>query len=140
MTERLRAVLDTNALLRCVSRRSSFALVLEKLSAKRYDLYVSNEILMEYEEKLTEVFSVFLAETTLSGFEILSSVKRTDIYFNMRLIAADADDNKFVDCAFASNAHYSVSGDRHLNVLKTLAFPRIKVISLEEFKEIISLF
>lgn len=89
MTERLRVVMDTNALLRCVSRRSSFAIVMQKLHTKSYDLHLSNEILMEYEEKLTEIFSVTVSENIFSGLELLSNVKRTDIYFNWRLIPSD---------------------------------------------------
>lgn len=140
MTERLRVVLDTNALLRCVSRRSPFAIVMEKLSQKTFDLYVSNEIMMEYEEKLEELFSVFLSENIMSSLTLLSNVKKTEVHFQLRLISSDADDNKFADCAFASNAHYMVTGDKHFNVLKPLPFPRITVISLEKFTEIIRMF
>lgn len=45
-------------------------------------------------------------------------------YFNWRLIEADHDDDKFVDCAFAANATYIVSNDKHLDVLKKVPFPK----------------
>ena len=38
-------------------------------------------------------------------------------YYHFNLITADPDDNKFVDCAIAANAHYIVSNDKHFNVL-----------------------
>ena len=53
----LKVVLDTNALLRSVSRRSSFAIVLDKLHEGDYELWLSNDIVLEYEEKITDIFS-----------------------------------------------------------------------------------
>jgi predicted nucleic acid-binding protein len=55
----------------------------------------------------------------------------------MSMIVQDADDNKFADCAFASNAHYLVSNDKHFNVLKKMPFPKIKVINMAEFISIL---
>lgn len=133
----LRVVLDTNVLLRCVSRRSTYALVLDKIYQQAFTLYLTNDILLEYEEKITEIFSVSIAEKLIPGFAFLSNVKKTEIYFYLNLITEDADDNKFVDCAFAANAHYLVSDDRHFSVLKKVSFPTINVISLDRFKDIL---
>ncbi len=52
----IRIVLDTNVLLRCVSRRSEYKILLDKLYQGNYELYVSHEILLEYEEKISEDF------------------------------------------------------------------------------------
>lgn len=43
------------------------------------------------------------------------------------------DDDKFVDCAFAANATYIVSNDKHYDVLKEIDFPKILVLKLQEF-------
>ena len=45
------------------------------------------------------------------------------------------DDNKFVDCAFASNSDFIVSNDKDFNVLKTMDFPTINVINIMEFEK-----
>lgn len=135
--ERLRIVLDTNALLRCLSRRSDYAIVTDCINQKSFDLHITNEILLEYEEKIEEVFSTYLSETIVSSFSKLSNVKRTAIHFQLNLISADADDNKFVDCAFACNAHYLVTNNRHYNPLKKLPFPSITIITLEQFAELL---
>lgn len=137
MIERLRIVLDTNALLRCLSRRSPYSFVSTEISRKTFDLYVTNEILLEYEEKIAENFSVRLSEVIVSSFVGLTNVKKTSAHFRFNVITFDADDNKFVDCAFACNAHYLVTNDKHYNVLKSLPFPSINVISLEEFAELL---
>lgn len=57
----------------------------------------------------------------------------TPIYYNLNLIT-DEDDNKFVDCAFAANADYIVTHDRHFNILKTIPFPRIPLIDIHQFQ------
>lgn len=41
--------------------------------------------------------------------------------------------DKFVDCAFAANATYIVSNDKHYDVLKEIDFPKILVLKLQEF-------
>lgn len=134
----LKIVLDTNALLRCISRRSSYAIVLDKLYENDFDLYVSNDILLEYEEKITDIFSRETAELIIGALFVLPNVKKTDIYFHLNLITRDADDNKFSDCAFAGNVHFLVTDDKDFNDLKTLSFPAINVITLDEFKTLLT--
>lgn len=58
-------------------------------------------------------------------------------YFNWRLIETDHDDDKFVDCAFAANATYIVSNDKHLEVLKKVPFPKIPVLKLIQFLQLL---
>jgi predicted nucleic acid-binding protein len=67
----------------------------------------------------------------------LSTAYSTVIYYNLNLITADTDDNKFVDCAFAANADYIITNDSHFNVLKTIDFPSIPTLRLEEFKTLL---
>jgi uncharacterized protein len=134
----LKVVLDTNVLLRCISRKSAFALVLDKLYDGAYELYLSNDILFEYEEKITEVFSKETAELIIGAFALLDNVVKTEVYFQLNIISADADDNKFVDCAFAANVNFIVTEDKHFNILKTVTFPSINVITLDAFKEILT--
>ena len=133
----LKVVLDTNTILRCISRRSKFSIVLDKLFNGIYELAFTTDILLEYEEKISEIFSKETAELFIGALSLLPNVMKTDIYYHLQLINADADDNKFSDCAFASNAHYLVTNDKHFNVLKTYAFPKINIITLEEFEKII---
>ena len=55
-------------------------------------------------------------------------------YFQFRLIEADLDDNKFVDCAIVANARYIVTNDAHFRVLTNIPFPTVEIISLENFR------
>lgn len=133
----LKVVLDTNAILRTISRKSEFSNIWDQLYQGSIEVWVTNDILLEYEEKISAIFSPETAELVLSAFTLLPNVKKTDIHYNLELIETDADDNKFVDCAFAGNVHYLVTNDRHFNKLKTIEFPSINVITLEEFREIL---
>ena len=103
----------------------------------KYELFLTNEIFLEYEEKLIVNFDKEVAELTTTSILLLSNLKKIDIYFKFSLIENDPDDNKFVDCAFACNAHYLVTNDKDFNVLKNINFPKINVINIEIFKDII---
>ena len=67
----------------------------------------------------------------------LNNVHKTSVSFRLNLIHDDPDDNKFVDCAFANNVHYLVTNDRHFNVLKKIKFPKVQVITIDRFEEIL---
>lgn len=134
----LKIVLDTNALLRSISRRSAFTIILDKLYENAFELYLSNEIQLEYEEKITDIFSKETAELIVGAFLLMDNVKKIDIHFHLGLIKTDPDDNKFSDCAFSGNVHFLVTDDKHFNVLRSISFPAINVITLEEFKKLLS--
>ena len=50
----------------------------------------------------------------------------------LALITEDPDDNKFVDCAFAANADYLVSNDRHFDILSKIPFPHLNLVTLDK--------
>lgn len=115
--EKLRAVLYTNVILNALSSRLPYRAVLQNLLSGDYELCVTTEILLEYEEKITEFYSLPTATILLDAFAMSSHVRKTEVFFCFYLIG-DMDDNKFLDCAFASNAHYLVSDDKDFRALK----------------------
>lgn len=52
-------------------------------------------------------------------------------------VQADRDDNKFVDCAIAANATFIVSDDKHFRPLQDISYPKLIVVRLMEFVEIL---
>ena len=50
------------------------------------------------------------------------------------------DDNKFIDCAVSANANFIVTHDKHFNVLSDVDFPKVEVIDIQKFKDILTLF
>jgi uncharacterized protein len=133
----LKIVLDTNIILSSVSPYSKYRIIFDKLDDFEYELCVSTEILMEYAEKLTEFFNPTVAQLTLDMMMINPNVSRHAPSFQTRLIYYDYDDNKFVDCAFTANAHFLVTEDRHFKVVKQSPFPKINVIGIDEFVEVL---
>ena len=64
-------------------------------------------------------------------------VKLVTPFYHFELITADHDDNKFVDCAIAANATFIVSDDKHFKRLQQITYPRLAVLKLTEFVEIL---
>ena len=134
----MRVVLDTNVILRTISSKSEYTILLDEVYLQTYSLVVSTEILLEYEEKITEFYGKNIAKDFLDFLIILPNVEKVDAFFQLNIIQADPDDNKFVDCAFVGNAHYIVTDDKHFNILKSINFPKISVITAENFKQILT--
>lgn len=137
ISQHLKVVLDTNALLRTISRNSIHKHVLDKLLNNQFDLFVTTEILLEYEEKIVQIFNQQTAELILGTLSLLGNVFTTNIFYNLNLISSDLDDNKFVDCAFAANTNFLVTDDKHYKILKSVGFPKINTLSLAEFSALL---
>ena len=128
-------VIDTNCLLQIISKKSPYRPIWDAFLAGRYELCVSNEILDEYQEILGQQITPTIAENLVLLILNKSNVRFIDPHFRMKLITADPDDNKFVDCAFAANADYLVSEDSHFDILKKTSFPKLNLVTLDEFME-----
>lgn len=128
-------VVDTNCLLRMIPLRSKYRPMWESFLDGKYILCVSNEIVSEYMEILTDKVSSTFAENIVGAILRSPFVRRFDPQFHFNLIESDPDDNKFVDCAIIANADFIVSEDSHFRVLKTIPFPKVNVLTLDEFSE-----
>ncbi len=133
-TTALKIVLDTNILIAIIGRNSPFRWIFDLIIEGKIILCISNEILFEYQEILAKKTSIEVAENVVNFITINPFTEKTEIFFNFGLIRKDADDNKFVDCAIATNAICLVSNDRHFQVLKTIDFPKVIVLKLAEFE------
>lgn len=131
-------VLDTNIILQVAFTEKPLKIVWDKLLSGAYTLCVTEDILFEYQEKIIECFhNEMLANVLINVLLNCPNVKRVETYFRYNLIKQDNDDNKFVDCALACNAKYIVTEDTHFDELKSIPFPRVEVINLDEFVEIL---
>ena len=130
-------VLDTNCLIMSLSRRSPYYSVWRNFVEGNYMLCITNEILAEYEEILTQKVGPEIASNVITAILDLPNTRMVQVYYHLRLITADPDDDKFVDCAVASNAKFIVTEDSHYDVLRDLDFPHVDVIKLDEIIQII---
>ncbi len=133
----MKVVLDTNIIIASLSSYSKYHWIVSKLINQEYSACITNEILLEYEEKITEKYSPEAAKNFISFLKEAPNISLVDVYFHWELIK-DPDDNKFADCAFSASAQYIVTEDRHFNVLKTLDFPKISVVGIKEFEAILN--
>ena len=133
----MRIVLDTNCLIQSVSPRSKYHAVWESFVSGENRLCITNEIIEEYIEILQK----------LVGYEVSEYIVKTIInspftefftpYYHFGLIKADPDDNKFVDCAIVARARYVVTNDHHYDVLKEIPFPKVQIISIQDFMKVV---
>lgn len=130
---RERIVLDTNCLVQSISSRSRYHKIWTDFLDGKYLLCVSNSILDEYEEILERVASVRISKAILKAITESPYTVWREASYHFDLIKSDYDDNKFVDCAIVSNAKYIVSEDSHFDVLKSVKYPRVDVIGIDDF-------
>jgi putative PIN family toxin of toxin-antitoxin system len=135
---KLKLVLDTNVLLVSISSQSSYHWLFQKLLLGAFDMCLTHDILIEYEEVISQKWNPEIAKNVLRTLLLLPHVHQVITYYHWNLIYDDADDNKFVDCAVSANAHYLVTHDKHFNVLKTIDFPKIEIITLNELEKILN--
>ncbi len=129
----IKTVIDTNVLVSALSSKSVYHWLIKLLLSEQIELYITDEILLEYEEILKIKYSETVAENFLIALKELPNVYFTHVYFRWNLIG-DPDDNKFTDCYVAAGAGYLISHDTHFSVLKTINFPAINIVRIQEFE------
>lgn len=134
----MRIVLDTNSLIRCIPRHSRHHAVWLSFVDGRNTLCITNEIIEEYTEILQRLTDIETAELVISTIINSKFTEFVTPYYHFELISADKDDNKFVDCAIIARAKFIVTDDRHFDVLKQNPYPKVDVISLDNFLKYIS--
>lgn len=133
----MKVVLDTNVLLTSLPKDSMYRKIFDALINGKIELAVSTEVLLEYEELLSIEINESVAYNVLALLSALINVNSYEIYFQWNFITKDWDDNKFVDLAIRSNADYIVTNDKHFRVLEKITFPKVSVISSEDFLKLL---
>ena len=130
---RFRVVLDTNALLISIGKKSKFRPIFDNILNGNIQLVVTNEILTEYVEIIERKANAIVANNIIELLIQLRNVEKVEINYNWGLITEDWDDNKFVDCAIAGQAMYIVTNDKHFGILTEIPFPKVETVSIQEF-------
>ena len=131
----MKIVMDTNVLLMSIPKQSPYRIIFDGLINGEYELVISNEILSEYLEILERKANQAVAKNIGEFLVNSRNVQKIEIFFRWNLIEKDPDDNKFVDCAIAGNVKFIVSNDSHFKILKTIDFPNVEVIKIDDFLE-----
>ncbi len=134
----MRIVLDTNVLLISLPVKSRYRPIFDALRNGNFELVVSSDILLEYHEKIAEKTSPEVAENVLKLILSLENCLLQTTFFEWGLMHNDEEDNKYTDCAIVANVDHLVSEDRHFNILKDIDFPRLSVIRVDEFLQMLN--
>jgi len=128
----MRLVIDTNVWLVIIPAYSKYAFIYNQIKSGSLTIIISNEILFEYEELMKQRYPSISVNVEIRELLSLEGIEFVKPEFRWNLIAADPDDNKFVDCAIAANADYIITNDNHFSVLKNIPFPRVNVLTLQQ--------
>ncbi|MBR6830147.1 MAG: putative toxin-antitoxin system toxin component, PIN family [Paludibacteraceae bacterium] len=126
-------VLDTNCLLQALPSKSPYHKIWTDVFEGKISMCVNTDILEEYEEIIAQKSTPEIAQNVVEAIANLSTTTFQNSYVHFELLPADSDDNKFVDCAVASDAEYIVTNDKHFNPLKEIPWPKVEIIKISEF-------
>lgn len=118
-------------------KKSNYRPIFDAYRAGKFELAVSTEILNEYAEIFEQKMTAEISENIIELILKQPNSIQTEIYFRWAFIISDYDDNKFVDTAISTNADFIITSDRHYNILKEIPFPKVTVISLDAFMEVL---
>ncbi len=74
MRNRLRVVLDTNILLVSISSKSKYHWIFSNLLNNAYELYITNEVLLEYEEIISLKYDEEISKNIIRMLLLLENV------------------------------------------------------------------
>ena len=126
-------VLDTNCLLQSLPSKSPYHKVWTEVLVGKISLCVNTDILVEYEEILAQKTTPDIARNVVDAIVNLTTTTMQNANVHFEMLSADLDDNKFVDCAIASDAEYIVTNDKHFNPLREIPWPKVEIIKIAEF-------
>lgn len=127
----MRVVYDTNILISGLLWKGLPYRCLLLAKAEIVELFLCEEIITEISAKLRDKFNFTDLEVKMAIKEIKSFSKHIKIEGNLKVVREDRDDDKFIECAYNSNADCIVSGDRHLLNLKS--YKGIEILSARDF-------
>ena len=130
----MRCVVNTNVILVSISPKSKYHWIYQNLTSQRYDLLVTTDILLEYQEIISKKYNDHAANLLIETLDSLPNVHRRICHYHWNLIEQDPDDDKFVDCAISGNADHLVTEDKDFNILKSIDFPKISVLNILDFE------
>jgi putative PIN family toxin of toxin-antitoxin system len=132
----LRIVLDTNVILSSFftsNPDSPNKEILARWQAGDFTLLYSDDIILEYEEKLAEKEIDENAAIDLIALMLILGEDVAIRFFLLKLYPSDPDDIHFLLCAINGRADYLVSGDNHLLELSSFYRSVVTICRPREF-------
>jgi len=125
------AVFDTNILFSGFGWRGNPFRCLQLAKEGKVVSLTCREILAEFEEKLQLKRNMSAIHTARAVAEVLSFSRLVIITNTLKVVAADPDDDKVLECAIVGGATHIVTGDHHL--LSLSSYQNVPIVSATVF-------
>ena len=128
----MRVVLDTNVFISGIFFSGPPSQILKAWAGQKFNLVLSQQILDEYKRVSEQLSSKFSSVDIAPIIEliIIHGLFIDTHAYNLQ-VCEDPDDNKFIECAVASNCEIIISGDKHLSILSE--FRGIAILNPKKF-------
>ena len=130
----IRVVLDTNIYISALMFGGRPGTVFELTMLGAFVTLISIPLLEELEEKLILKFEVAPPDAAAIRERILRVADVVRPRRELRVIEADPDDDRVLECAIEATADFIVTGDRHL--LKLRNYGKSKILTAREFLDL----
>ena len=128
----MKIVLDTNVFISGIFFSGLPSQILKSWRQSQVQIVLTEQILVEYQsvaQKVSAKYPSINIEGIIDLFTIFGEFVETKGITES--ICQDPDDNKFIECAFASQSKLIVSGDKHL--LRISGYKKIEVLKPRQF-------
>lgn len=124
-------VYDTNILLSSIGWGRTPGQCLDLARHGKVDGLTCTEILSELKDKLITKLNFSSTETTNTFEDLRGFLRIIKITNTLKVIDADPDDDKIIECAVVGSATHIVTGDRHL--LSIGSYQNIQIVTAADF-------
>jgi putative PIN family toxin of toxin-antitoxin system len=128
------AVFDTNILFSATAWRGNPFQCVERARAGEVQAVTCPELMEELAEKLELKLGFSPEQSVETLADYLGFLRMVSIPKVLDAVPRDPDDNMVLECAIDGKAHYIVTGDKDLLVLKT--FRDVRIVRASDFLKI----
>ena len=125
-------VYDTNILLSSIGWGGNPYRCLELARQSKIEGLTCPEILNELAEKLTTKLNFSSSQTTDTIADLLGFLRLVRITNTLKVITADSDDDKVIECAVVGSATHIITGDRR-HLLPLGSYKTIRIVTAADF-------
>lgn len=126
------AVYDTNILLSGIGWGGNPSRCLELARQGKIEGLTCPEILDELAEKLVTKLNFSPSQTTDTVADLLGFLRLVRITNTLKVITADSDDDKVLECAVVGSATHIITGDRR-HLLPLGSYKTIHIVTAADF-------
>lgn len=133
----MKVCVDTNVLLQARAATHPFGVILDAFVFGQMQWAVSNSIIQEYREIITNRCGQVAWDALfqlLQNLETRGVLEQAVPHYQFQIVVNDPDDNKFTDCAITVHADYVITEDKHFAPLANAGY-KPQPITPEAFME-----